>query len=159
MGRLLLRARRSREELTAARAAHPGARVVIHPEARRDLLDEADYVVSTQGMVELAREHEALIIGTERGLIDRLQQLYPEKTLIPLSRAAICGNMKVNTLARLAWGLDHEQHEVTLDEDIRTRAETALRRMLELSGGWKAPTEEEERLEVAGLRKTGCGCA
>ncbi len=147
------------EELAAARAAHPGARVVIHPEARRDLLEEADYVVSTQGMVELAREHDTLIIGTERGLVDRLQQLYPGKTLIPLSRAAICGNMKVNTLARLAWSLDHERHEVTLDEDVRTRAETALRRMLELSGGWKAPTEEEERLEAAGLRKTGCGCA
>jgi quinolinate synthase len=146
------------EELAAARAAHPEARVVIHPEARRDLLEQADFAVSTQGMVELAREHDALIIGTERGLIDRLQQLYPGKTLIPLSRAAICGNMKVNTLAKLAWCLDHEQHEVQLDEDVRLRAERALRRMLDLSGGWHAPTAEEERLEEAGIRKSGCGC-
>jgi quinolinate synthase len=147
------------DELSAARAQYPDAKVVIHPEARRDLLAEADYVVSTSGMAALAEEHDALIIGTERGLIDRLQQIYPNKTLVPLSRAAICGNMKVNTLAKLAWSLDHERNEVLLDENVRARAETSLRRMLELSGGWRAPTEEEQRLEDAGLRTSGCGCA
>ncbi|MCI0432282.1 MAG: quinolinate synthase NadA [Gemmatimonadetes bacterium] len=147
------------DELEAARRAHPGAKVVIHPEARRDLLEQADFVVSTSGMVDLARQHDTLIIGTERGLVDRLHQLYPDKTLVPLSRAAICGNMKVNTLAKLAWCLDHEQYEVTLDEDIRQRAEQALCRMLELSGGWRAPTEEERQLEDAGVRTSGCGCA
>ena len=148
------------DELAEARRLHPEAKVVIHPEARPDLLARADYVVSTSGMVDLAREHDALIIGTERGLVDRLHQLYPDKTLVPLSRAAICGNMKVNTLAKLAWCLDHEEHEVLLDEAIRQRAEGALQRMLELSGGWKsAPTEEEEALELAGVRPPGCGCA
>jgi quinolinate synthase len=147
------------EELAAARRAYPGAKVVIHPEARRDLLEQADFVTSTSGMVELAREHDTLIIGTERGLVDRLHELYPNKTLVPLSRAAICGNMKVNTLARLAWCVDHEAHEVTLDETVRARAETALRRMLELSGGWTPATEEEERIEASGLRGSGCGCA
>src|SRR5690606_31707337 len=143
----------------AARRAHPNAKVVVHPEARKELLDQADFVTSTSGMVKLAEEHDALIFGTERGLVDRLNQRYPEKTFVPLSGAAICGNMKLNTLAKLAWSLDHEQHEITLDEDVRARAERSLRRMLELSGGWKAPTEEERGLEEAGLRKSGCGCA
>lgn len=147
------------EELDEAKRAHPNARVVIHPEARRDLLDRADYVVSTSGMADLAATHDELIIGTERGLIDRLHQLYPSKTIVPLSRAAICGNMKVNTLSKLAWCLDHERHEVVLDEDVRTRAERALRRMLELSGGWRAPSEAEEQIEAAGLARSGCGCA
>jgi quinolinate synthase len=147
------------EELAAARRAHPNAKVVIHPEARRDLLAQADFVVSTSGMVELANEHDELIIGTERGLIDRLHQIHPNKTLVPLSRAAICGNMKVNTLAKLAWCLDHEQYEVLLDEGIRIRAESALREMLALSGGWRAATDEEQRLEEAGIRPGGCGCA
>ncbi|HEX2167719.1 MAG TPA: quinolinate synthase NadA [Longimicrobiales bacterium] len=146
------------DELDAAQAAHPNARVVIHPEARRDLLERADYVVSTSAMADLAAKHDELIIGTERGLIDRLHQLYPEKTIVPLSRAAICGNMKVNTLAKLAWCLDHERHEVVLDEDIRTRAERALRGMLELSGGWRAPTDAEEQIEAAALARSGCGC-
>jgi quinolinate synthase len=146
-------------ELEAAKRAHPNARVVIHPEARRDLLDRADYVVSTSGMAQLAETHDELIIGTERGLIDRLHQLYPDKTIVPLSRAAICGNMKVNTLAKLAWCLDHEQHEVRLDENVRSRAERALRGMLDLSGGWRAANADEERMELDGLSRSGCGCA
>jgi quinolinate synthase len=147
------------DELDRARQAHPNALVVVHPEARQDLLDEADFVTSTSGMVGLAEDHDALIIGTERGLVDRLRQRFPEKTLIPLSGAAICGNMKLNTLAKLAWCLDHEQHEVTLDEAVRQGAERSLRRMLDLSGGWRAPTDEEEALELAGVRSSGCGCA
>ncbi len=67
--------------------------------------------------------------------------------------------MKLNTLAKLAWSLDHRQHEVLLDEDVRVGAELALRRMLDLSGGWRPPTEEEEALELAGVRPSGCGCA
>lgn len=147
------------EELDRVKRAHPGAHVVVHPEARKDLLERADFVTSTSGMVALAEEHDALIFGTERGLVDRLKQRFPEKTLIPLSGAAICGNMKLNTLAKLAWCLDHEEHEVVLDEDVRQGAEKALRRMLELSGGWSPATEEEEELELAGVRPRGCGCA
>ena len=147
------------DELDRARRAHPEARVVVHPEARRDLLEEADFVTSTRGMVDLAEEHDALIIGTERGLVDRLKQRFPEKTLIPLSGAAICGNMKLNTLAKLAWCLDNEQHEVTLDEDVRRGAELSLRRMLDLSGGWTPASDAETTLELAGVRPRGCGCA
>ena len=147
------------EELAKARKEHPNALVVVHPEAREDLLGEADVVTSTAGMVDLAAENDAVIFGTERGLVDRMKEQFPEKTFIPLSGAAVCGNMKLNTLSKLAWCLDHEAHEVTLDEDVRVRAERALQRMLDLSGGWTAPTEEEERLEMAGVRPSGCGCA
>ncbi|HEX7242394.1 MAG TPA: quinolinate synthase NadA [Longimicrobiaceae bacterium] len=147
------------DELAEAKRKHPRALVVIHPEARADLLAQADFVTSTSKMVDIAEQHDELIIGTERGLIDRLQQRFPEKTLVPLSGAAICGNMKMNTLAKLAWSLDHMSHEVVLDEDVRSRAEASLRRMLELSGGWRAPTAEEAALEEEGLRPGGCGCA
>jgi quinolinate synthase len=147
------------DELADARRRFPKAKVVIHPEARADLLAEADFVTSTSKMVQIAEEHDELIIGTERGLIDRLQQSFPRKRFIPLSGAAICGNMKMNTLAKLAWSLDHGEHEVVLDEAVRLRAEASLRRMLELSGGWRAPTAEEAALEEAGLRAPGCGCA
>ena len=147
------------EELALAKEKYPGALVVIHPEARQDLLAVADRVTSTSGMVKMAEEHDALIFGTERGLVDQLQERYPEKTMVPLSGAAVCGNMKLNNLAKLAWSLDHRQYEVTMDEDVRVKAEEALRRMLDLSGGWKAPTEKEKELELAGLGPSGCGCA
>jgi quinolinate synthase len=147
------------DELERVRKAHPEARVVVHPEARRELLQAADFVTSTSGMVALAEEHDALIFGTERGLVDRLKQRYPHKTLIPLSGAAICGNMKLNTLSKLAWCLDHGRHEVLLSDDVRRGAERSLRRMLELSGGWRAPSPREQELELAGVRPKGCGCA
>jgi quinolinate synthase len=147
------------DELAEAKRKHPRALVVIHPEARSDLLAQADVVASTSKMVDIAEQNDEVIFGTERGIVDRLKARFPEKTLVPLSGAAICGNMKVNTLAKLAWCLDHEQHEIVLDEDVRARAELSLRRMLELSGGWRAPSAEEAALEEAGLRKTGCGCA
>ena len=55
--------------------------------------------------------------------------------------------------------VDHLQHEIVLEEDVRQRAEKALRAMLGLSGGWTPPTAEEQALEEAGVRSSGCGCA
>jgi quinolinate synthase len=123
------------------------------------LLECADVVASTAKMVDLAETHDEIIFGTERGLVERLTQRFPEKTFVPLSGAAVCGNMKLNTMAKLAWSLDHRRHEVVMDESVRVRAEAALRRMLDLSGGWAAPTEAEAALELAGVRSEGCGCA
>jgi quinolinate synthase len=147
------------DELAEAKRKNPRALVVIHPEARADLLAQADFVTSTSRMAEIAEQHDELIVGTERGLIDRLKQRFPEKNIVPLSGAAICGNMKVNTLSKLAWCLEHGEHELVLDEDVRVRAERSLRRMLDLSGGWRPPTDEEAALETAGVRPPGCGCA
>jgi quinolinate synthase len=147
------------DELAAAKAKHPRALVVIHPEARADLLAQADVVASTAKMVDIAEQNDEVIFGTERGIVDRMKARFPEKTLVPLSGAAICGNMKMNTLAKLAWSLDHVAHEVVLVEDVRSRAEASLTRMLDLSGGWRPPTAEEAALEEAGLRPGGCGCA
>ena len=128
------------EELERTKSEHPEALVVVHPEARQELLDRADVVTSTSGMVKMASEHDSLIFGTERGLVDRVQEQFPQKTFIALSRAAICGNMKLNDLPKLAWCLDHGQYEVTMDEEIRLGAERSLKRMLEISGGWRSAT-------------------
>ena len=147
------------DELAEAKKKHPRALVVIHPEARADLLAQADMVASTAKMVDIAEQNDEVIFGTERGIVDRLKARFPEKTLVPLSGAAICGNMKVNTLAKLAWCLDHQQHELVLDEDIRVRAERSLRRMLELSPGALQPSPEAAALEDESVRRSGCGCA
>jgi len=147
------------QELELARKAHPNALLVVHPEVRKELLDRADVVTSTSGMVAYAEKYDEVIFGTERGLVDRMRQRFPNKTFVPLSGAAVCGNMKLNTLAKLAWCLDYRKHEVVLDEDVRVRAERSLRAMLEVSGGWKAPSDEEKALELAGVRPSGCGCA
>jgi len=147
------------DELAEAKRKHPRALVVIHPEARADLLARADVVASTAKMVDIAEQNDEVIFGTERGIVDRLKARFPEKTLVPLSGAAICGNMKVNTLAKLAWCLDHQQHELVLDEDIRVRAERSLRRMLEISPTALQPSPAEIAFEDETVRKSGCGCA
>lgn len=147
------------DELAEAKRRHPRALVVIHPESRGDLLAQADVVASTAKMVDIAEQNDEVIFGTERGIVDRLKARFPEKTLVPLSGAAICGNMKVNTLAKLAWCLDHGQHELVLDEEVRVKAERSLRRMLDLSGGWRPASLEEAALEESGLARSGCGCA
>jgi hypothetical protein len=123
------------DELPPRRGPVPARQGGDPPGGAGDLLEQADFVTSTSKMVDLAEQHDELIIGTERGLIDRLKQRFPEKTLIPLSGAAICGNMKMNTLAKLAWSLDHMQHEVTLDEDVRSRAERRC------AGCWSSPAD------------------
>jgi len=147
------------QELEQAKKAYPDALVVVHPEARKELLDRADVVASTSGMVECAEKYDQVIFGTERGIVERLRQRFPNKTFVPLSGAAVCGNMKLNTLAKLAWCMDHGRYEVTLPEDIRVRAERSLRAMLELSGGWTAPSDAESALELSAIRPDGCGCA
>jgi quinolinate synthase len=121
------------EDVELAAGEHPGVKIVVHPECPPDVIARADFVASTGGMMRLAAEHDELIVGTEIALIDRMNREYPEKNFYPLSAFAVCRNMKMTDLARVAWALDNEQYEITVPEEIRARAERALRRMLELS--------------------------
>jgi quinolinate synthase len=119
------------EDVVIATAAHPESPVVVHPECPPDVIEMADFVASTGGMVNLAAEHDSLIVGTEIGLIDRLRRDHPGKRFYPLSPFAVCRNMKMIDLPRVVWALDNEEHEITVADDVRIRAQSALARMLE----------------------------
>ncbi|MCD4690885.1 quinolinate synthase NadA [bacterium] len=121
------------EDVEMARGEHPGVPVVVHPESPPDVIEQAEFVASTGGMMELARKHEELIVGTEIGLVERMNREFPDKRFYPLSAFAVCRNMKMTDLPRLVWALENEQYEVTVPESIRAAAERALARMLELS--------------------------
>jgi quinolinate synthase len=121
------------EDVELARGEHPGVPLVVHPESPPEVIAAADYVASTGGMMKLAETHDRLIVGTEIGLVERMNREFPEKSFYPLSAFAVCRNMKMIDLPRLAWALDHEEYEVAVPEEIRRRAERALARMLELS--------------------------
>jgi len=121
------------EDVELARGEHPGVPVVVHPESPPDVVARAEFVASTGGMMKLAREHDELIVGTEIGLVERMNREFPEKHFYPLSAFAVCRNMKMTDLPRLAWALEHEEYEVTVPENVRVGAERALARMLELS--------------------------
>ncbi|MDI6740674.1 MAG: quinolinate synthase NadA [Candidatus Edwardsbacteria bacterium] len=124
------------EDVETARDEHPGARLIVHPECPSELAALADEVASTSGMVKAVKENPNVnewIIGTETGLVDQLSNAYPQKGIYPLSRRAVCNNMKMTTLAKVAWALEHEEGEITVPEDIAIRAKKALDRMLEIS--------------------------
>ena len=121
------------EDVELARGEHPGVPVVVHPESPPDVVARAEFAASTGGMMKLAEEHDELIVGTEIGLIERMNREFPDKRFYPLSAFAVCRTMKMTDLPRLAWALEHEEYEVTVPEDIRRGAERALARMLELS--------------------------
>ncbi len=128
------------EDLELARGEHPGVRIVVHPECPPDVVREADFVASTGGMMKLAAEHDELIVGTEIGLVERMNREYPDRNFYPLSAFAVCRNMKMTDLPRLAYALEHEQYVVSVPEKTRVCAERALTRMLEMSPGPKGPS-------------------
>jgi quinolinate synthase len=121
------------KELTRMRQLHRDAAVVVHPECNRQVIDLADEVLSTGGMVKFARESSAeeIIVGTEEGLLYRLRKENPEKTFYTVGSGQICDDMKVTTLEDVCAALREEKYEIQLSEDIMKRARKALNRMLE----------------------------
>jgi len=119
-------------DLERLRAEHPDAEVMVHPECTPDVIALADHVVSTGGMVRLAREGRArtYIVGTEVGIVHRLQKEAPDKTFIPASKRIVCPNMKKITLEKVLWALEDMRYRITVPEPIRVKALRAIERML-----------------------------
>jgi quinolinate synthase len=122
------------EHIQKAKAAHPQALVVVHPECRPDVISLADAVVSTAGMVKFVKESKAseFIIGTETGIIYRLQKENPGKKFYPASELAVCPNMKLTTLEKVLWSLEDLKTEIKVPEEIRLKAKRAIDKMLEI---------------------------
>ncbi len=116
---------------------HPEALVLVHPECRPEVIALADKVLSTSGMLKYAAQSSSseFIIGTEVGLLHRLNRENPGKKFIPATRYAVCPNMKMNTLGSIIRALERNEHVIKVPEDIRKRAKLALDRMLEVGRG------------------------
>lgn len=122
----------SADDITQSRAAHPGAPVLVHPECNPEVIDLADEVLSTSGMLRFARESDAeeFIIATEEGLIERMSREMPEKRFYSAGKAQFCFNMKRIRLEDVYRSLDEEIYEIHVDPDIMKRARVALERMI-----------------------------
>lgn len=118
--------------LEDARAAHPGAPVMVHPECPKQIRDAADVQLSTGGMCRFARESAAdtILVGTETGILHRLRKENPGKTFIPVSDTLVCPNMKKTTLENLADALREMKTKVTVPADTASRARRAIEAML-----------------------------
>ena len=122
-------------EIAAARAAYPGAPVLMHPECRPPVRALADYVGSTTGIVKYAMESEAedFIIATEEGVLYELAERCPGKKFHLASRHLLCVNMKKTTLEKVRDALKTLEPRVVVPEEIREKAVTALTRMLHIA--------------------------
>ncbi|MCD6414556.1 MAG: quinolinate synthase NadA [Candidatus Diapherotrites archaeon] len=122
----------SPDALKDAKRLHPDAKVIAHPECKIAVLDLADHVCSTGGMIDYAKDNPAkeFIIATEEGMVNRLRMEVPEKEFYPIG--GTCTGMKAITLEDILSSLKTGQYEVTLDEDVVNKAKRALDRMMEL---------------------------
>lgn len=122
------------EDVARAKTEHPDALVIAHPECRLDVLEMADHVTSTSGMLRFAGSSEAreFIIGTEVGLMHRLRKENPGKTFYPLRKDMICPNMKKTTLQSIIRAFTENRNIIKVPEAIRVPAKRALDRMLEV---------------------------
>ncbi len=121
------------EDIENARKKHPGALVMAHPECRIDVLELADHVTSTSGMLRFAGEKDEgteFIVGTEIGLLYRLRKENPGKVFHPLRRDMVCPNMKKTTLNHLYLSLKEMRYVISVPEEIRSGAKKALDKML-----------------------------
>jgi len=122
------------QDIVAMKKKHPQAEVMVHPECTVEVIELADWVLSTGGMRRHARETNAreLIVGTEIGLLHPLRKENPEKEFYPASEMADCPNMKMNTLEKILWSLEDLVYQVHVPEQIRVRAWDAIDGMLRL---------------------------
>lgn len=122
-------------DVTEARKKYPNTLVLAHPECHQSVVAMADYVGSTTGIMKFAAQSDKkeFIIATEKGVVDRLKRDYPEKEFYLIKDSVICPNMKWHTLTDIYNALDREEHEITVDTEIASKALKCIDRMLEVS--------------------------
>lgn len=120
------------EEILQAKAEHPEALFMVHPECQPEILDLADQICSTSGMYEFAAKSAAkkFIVGTENGILWRLRKDNPGKEFIMPSQRMVCPDMKLTRLEDVLRCLETMEPRIIVPEEIRLKAKQALDRML-----------------------------
>lgn len=122
-------------DIEKMKAQHPEAEVLVHPECKMEIIEMADSVASTEGMLRYAQasDKKEFIITTEEGLVYRLRKLLPDKVFhrLPL---AVCTNMKKMSIEDLLNSLETQGPEIELSDEIITKAKLPLERMVSILG-------------------------
>ncbi|MFA5312145.1 MAG: quinolinate synthase NadA [Methanomassiliicoccales archaeon] len=124
------------EEISELKREHPKAVVLVHPECRPDVIDKADKVASTEGMLKFARSssEKEFIIVTEKDMTYRLSNENPDKTFYPITMA-ICPTMKMITIEKVIKSLETLEPCIELPEELIAKAKVPLERMIEIGRG------------------------
>ena len=121
-----------KEEVRLAKEKFPDALLLVHPECNPSVIDLADEVLSTSGMLNFAKktDKKKFLIGTEEGLIYRLKKENPGKEFYAAGTAKMCRNMKLTTLNDVYFSLKEERYPIELPEGIIKSAGKTLTAML-----------------------------
>jgi quinolinate synthase len=122
------------ESVQKKKEEHPDALFLAHPECPPEILDLADMVQSTSGMLRFVAEspHQAFIIGTEEGILHPMRKRNPEKRFYPVSGTMVCPDMKKTSLEDVLRAMETLQPRISVPEEIRIRALDAVERMLNI---------------------------
>jgi quinolinate synthase len=122
------------EDLDRARAQHPGATVIAHPECgcSTQVLPHVDRILSTDGMVQFAKEtHDPeVLVATEIGILHRMRQINPTTQFLPIDAGTICPYMKEIDLGDIRDSLEQMRYVIEVPTDVAQRARRALERMV-----------------------------
>ncbi len=135
-------ARVTKAELDEAKRLHPNALVLVHPECRPEVTEQADYAGSTSGIMDFAAKSDAkeFIIGTEISIAEHLQYRYPDKEFYVLSKELICPNMKITTLMdvyKTCEGIGEDSgkaFEIEMTHEQIVKAKVCIDEMIRLGG-------------------------
>jgi quinolinate synthase len=121
-----------KEDIIKSREAHPGVKIIVHPECPPEVVDLADMVASTAGMIKYVKESkdDKFIIGTEEGHLHRLKKERPDAQFYSLGSAKICVNMKKTRLEDVLKALETETPEIILDDYIIKNAIKPIEKMV-----------------------------
>ena len=127
------------EDIVEAREKYPNAKVLAHPECHKSVVELADYVGSTTGIMNYAKHSydKSFIIATEQGVVERLRRDCPNKEFYPVKNNIVCPNMKWNTLEDIYNALLYGQNEIFVDKEIADKAVHCINRMLEVMSSCK----------------------
>jgi quinolinate synthase len=130
----------SLEKITRLKVRHPQAKVIAHPECEEAVLNIADFIGSTTGLLNFTKMNAAgeFIVATETGILHQMQKASPEKTFIPAPPNNSCAcndcpHMKLNTLEKLYLCLKYELPEIVMEDDLRKAAKKPIDEMLKIS--------------------------
>ena len=121
------------DDVKSAKAAHPNAKILIHPECLPEVSAYGDFLGSTTAIMDYAKSstETEFIIGTENSIVEHLQFTCPDKRFYPLSKNCVCENMKLTTLADIYQCLiGNGREEILLDETTIQKARVCIDRML-----------------------------
>ena len=125
----------TKEMVEKVKAEHPLAKFAAHPECIEDVLELADYVGSTSGIIDYVVDTEAdeFIIGTVDGVFNEIRKKAPDKKLYTVKPDQVCVNMKKVTLEKVLDVLENDTNEVFVDKELADHAMKPLNKMLELA--------------------------